>query len=110
MRAGLLSGAVLAVLCIGLLCGGLAAGEKQQTEVAVAYFSVAINPAEVININRAAKADLMTLPGIGETLAERIISYRDRLGGDGFHDIRQLLEVEGIGQSRFNGIKFLITV
>lgn len=56
-----------------------------------------------VNINRASKEELKTLNGIGEVLAERIIATRERLGG--FSNVSQLLEVEGIGESKFNSIK-----
>ena len=49
----------------------------------------------------------MTLPGIGETYAQRIIDYRTAHGR--FTDITQLKEVEGIGEKRFDAIKDYIT-
>ena len=61
-----------------------------------------------ININTATAEELQTLPGIGETLADRILSYRAANGA--FTDIRQLMEVEGIGEKKFEAIANLITV
>ncbi len=43
------------------------------------------------------------LDGIGPTLAERIIEFRDEHGG--FRSIDQLREVEGIGEKRFEALK-----
>lgn len=60
-----------------------------------------------ININTADLQTLMTLPGIGETYAQRIIDYRTAHGR--FTDITQLKEVEGIGEKRFDAIKDYIT-
>lgn len=61
-----------------------------------------------ININRAEVWLLEALPGIGETLAQRIVDYRQQNGP--FHSIEELLKVEGIGDTRYEQIKDLITV
>jgi len=61
-----------------------------------------------ININRAEVWLLEALPGIGETLAQRIVDYRQQNGP--FHSIEELLKVEGIGGTRYEQIKDLITV
>ncbi len=47
-----------------------------------------------IEINSADAEDLRTLRGIGQVLSERIITYRERLGG--FYEIYQLVEVYGV--------------
>lgn len=47
-----------------------------------------------IELNSADSASLEELPGIGFTLAGRIIKYRDRLGG--FYKKQQILEVYGL--------------
>jgi competence protein ComEA len=64
--------------------------------------------AQKIDINRAEVWLLEALPGIGETKAQAIVDYRNQHGF--FHDIYELLNVPGIGESIFNGIKDLITV
>ena len=61
-----------------------------------------------VNINTADEKTLMTLPGIGKTSAQRIIAYREENGY--FTSIEELMEVEGIGQSRFDKLKDYITV
>lgn len=60
------------------------------------------------NINLATKIELLTLPGIGETYADRIIQYREEYGA--FETIEDLMKVKGIGESKFNDIKDKITV
>jgi competence protein ComEA len=51
-------------------------------------------PAIVVNINLADTAQLIALPGIGSKLAQRIINYRDKLGG--FLNMGQVGEVWGL--------------
>jgi competence ComEA-like helix-hairpin-helix protein len=50
-----------------------------------------------IDINKADSSTWESLPGIGPTLAKRIILYREKLGG--FLDLSQLLEVWGLQDS-----------
>jgi len=61
-----------------------------------------------ININTADKSELDTLPGIGPSLAERILEYRQTNGG--FTDIEELKKVTGIGPSKFDKIKEKVTL
>lgn len=51
----------------------------------------------LIDINKADSTTWESLPGIGPTLAKRIIVYREKLGG--FLDMSQLLEVWGLQDS-----------
>lgn len=60
-------------------------------------------PAKPVNINRADALALQTLPGIGPTLATRIVMHRKAHGP--FQEPDGLLEVEGIGLKRFETIK-----
>jgi competence protein ComEA len=46
---------------------------------------------------------LETLPGIGPSLAEKIISYREEKGP--FQSLQGLMDVSGIGDSLFENIK-----
>jgi len=61
-----------------------------------------------ININTASKEKLMTLNGIGEGTAEKIIQYRQEIGY--FNSIEDLKNVSGIGENKFNGLKDDITI
>ena len=56
-----------------------------------------------VNINRADKAELMTLTGIGETKAEAILSYRET--NREFQSLEELKQVEGIKDGTFQKIK-----
>ena len=61
-----------------------------------------------ININKAAKEELMTLSGIGEAKADAIIRYRNEKGK--FDSIEEIMEIEGIKEGVFRKIEDLITV
>ena len=61
-----------------------------------------------IEINTADTTAFKSLPGIGSKLAERIIKYRDALGG--FYSITQVSEVYGIRDTTFDKIKELLFV
>lgn len=64
--------------------------------------------AELIDINTADQQTLMLLPGVGEVLSQRIIDYREANGP--FQALSELLNVNGIGQSRLEAILPLATV
>lgn len=61
-----------------------------------------------LDINRADAHDLSHLPGVGETLAERIIQYRNAHGP--FASIDGLMAVDGIGEGKMSGIRPYIAV
>lgn len=63
---------------------------------------------KIININKANETDLQTLPGIGASLAGRIVEYRNSNGK--FNEIEDIKNVSGIGESKYENIKNLICV
>lgn len=63
---------------------------------------------KIININKANETDLQTLPGIGASLAGRIVEYRNSNGK--FNEIEDIKNVSGIGDSKYENIKNLICV
>jgi len=60
-------------------------------------------PGAQLSLATATVDQLDALDGIGPTLAERILAFRDKNGG--FRSIEQLREVEGIGEKRFEALK-----
>ena len=63
---------------------------------------------KLININTASVQELTSLPGIGETKANNIVSYRTENGY--FKTIEDLKNVSGIGDATFEQLKDYITV
>lgn len=61
-----------------------------------------------ININKATEEELKNLPGIGLELAARVVKYRTENGK--FSNIEEIKNVSGIGDSKFEKIKELISV
>lgn len=62
----------------------------------------------LVNINTAAKEELMTLPGIGESKADAIIAYRQENGG--YRNIEELMQISGIKEGVYSKISEYITV
>lgn len=65
------------------------------------------SPAAPVDLDRATRAELETLPGIGPTLAGRIIANRDSLGSFGSMDA--LCGVKGIGPVLTERLRPLVT-
>ena len=61
-----------------------------------------------LNINTASIADLLSLPGIGRTLAERIVQHREKAGR--FTAINDLQLVKGISRKKFEKLKPHVSV
>ncbi len=66
-----------------------------------------INDSEKININTATKEELKSLNGIGESTANKIINYRNK---NKFIEIEDIMNVPGIGESKFDNIKDYICI
>ena len=61
-----------------------------------------------VNLNTATLEKLMTLPGVGESTAQKIIEYRNK--NKKFKTIDELKSVSGIGDAKFNSLKDYIYV
>ena len=78
-----------------------------ETEVSVPQEAF-LPEAAPLDLNRATAEDLTALPGIGEALAERIVAYRTEHGP--FSSPEELMEVSGIGEAKYAGLKDRVTV
>ena len=61
-----------------------------------------------VNLNTADATLLDTLPGVGPATAAKIIAWREQNGR--FESIEDLLDVGGIGQAKFEGLRDLVTI
>lgn len=62
----------------------------------------------VVNINTATQTELEELPGIGPSIASRIVEYREQNGK--FKTVEDIKNVTGIGENKFEKIKDYIRV
>jgi competence protein ComEA len=61
-----------------------------------------------LDLNRVSIEDLCLIPGIGESLAQEMIAYRERRRG--FRSVEELKNVKGIGEKKYQNLKgFFIT-
>jgi len=67
-----------------------------------------VSVGQLLDLNRAKVGDLEALPGIGAVLAQRVITFRESVGG--FRSIEELRGVKGIGAKKFDRLKPLVTV
>ena len=65
-------------------------------------------PAGPVNLNTADEAELDVLPGVGPATAGAIITYREEIGG--FTSVDELLDVPGIGETKLEQLRPLVTV
>ena len=63
---------------------------------------------QLLSLNQATAIQLEDLPGVGPALAGRMIDWR--LANGGFKSKDDLLNVSGIGDKLFSGIKDLVTL
>ncbi len=79
-----------------------------EEELVDGYSLLDAEGSDKVNINRATKDELMTLPGIGESKAEAIISYREEHGA--FQSIEEITSIPGIKEGIYDNIKDYIVV
>jgi competence protein ComEA len=65
-------------------------------------------PAPPVNLNTASASELDRLPGIGPSLAQEIIDYREAHGA--FGSVEDLLSVPGIGPAKLEAIRDMVLV
>ncbi len=83
-------------------------GEQVVVLAAGAQAAATGSQSALISLNRASQLELEGLPGVGPTLAGRMVDWRTANGG--FKKIEDLLKVSGIGSKMFDGIRDLVTL
>jgi competence protein ComEA len=68
---------------------------------------IQVQASEKVNLNTATLEELQELPGVGEVIAQRIIDYRSE---NPFENVEEIIEINGVGETRYNKIKDLITI
>lgn len=86
---------------------GYVADEKNEPYNKPAYEKKTYT-ASAIDINNADTTAFIALPGIGSKLAQRIVSFRDKLGG--FYKVEQVGETFGLADSVFQKIKTRLVI
>lgn len=81
---------------------------KRSDNIELAQSTKNNNTNNKVNINTANQTELERLPGIGASIATKIISYRNKNGK--FINIEDIKKVNGIGESKYEKIKDLIKV
>ena len=95
-------------LLVGIFVGRNLTGAYVPLDIAINHEKESTNGQEPsydgkIDINTATLQQLQMLPGIGESLAQRILDYRTEHGD--FATVEQLTEVSGIGPSKLEDMK-----
>ena len=106
-KAGMILVAITALFCVFTL-GFLLGRSSGHTDIRVSRHDTPVPsetigstealPIDTVNINTAGLSELSTLPGIGPTMAQRIMDYRMEHGP--FTNVGELCNVEGIGEKR----------
>lgn len=82
--------------------------EEDAEEVTVLTENTSSSSKGKININKATVSELTSIPGVGNSTAEKIVSYRDKNGK--FSSIDDIKNVSGIGDAKYEKLKDYITV
>ncbi len=61
-----------------------------------------------VNLNLATEFELELIPGVGDVMSQRILQYRDHLGG--YERLEQLMEISGIGEATYTNISAYLTL
>ena len=93
---------------VGALQGGNGAPDGQAAAGARAVLAASRVPGVPLDLNRAGLQELDSLPGIGPTLARRIVEFREQHGP--YRRVDDLLEVPGIGPTLLQRIRDRVTV
>jgi competence protein ComEA len=91
-----------------LALGVSAAALGAQAPTAKPTAPPAATAAAPLNLNTATSAQLESLPGVGKSMADRIVEYRQKNGG--FKKVEDLMNVKGIGEKSFLKLKSMVMV
>jgi competence protein ComEA len=98
--------AIASTITIAALVGFVASGCSRTVRFERSSGETNASSPNAININTATAKELAELPGIGETIARRIVEFREQNGA--FRRPEHLLLVEGISEKRLREIRSMI--
>ena len=93
---------ILLLIVVVMLAGSYAVAQSGETS------KPAATSGKVVNLNTASQSELETLPGIGPSLAKKILDYRTKNGN--FKAATDLIAVPGIGEKKFEQLKNMVAV
>ena len=99
---------VLTVLALSLALLTLSLAPPADAQAGEGKTAGSAAPARPVDLNRAGADELTAVPGIGKTLAQRIVAFREEHGP--FERVEDLMKVKGIGEKSFQKIRPHVTV
>lgn len=108
MREGWILSALLLLCAAIMLACHLHAKPKAETLYPIHALPNGYEDLTKLDLNSASAQELERLDGVGEVLARRIVAYRETCGG--FRSIEEIMQVSGVGEGVFAGIKDHIIV
>ena len=97
---------IVTALALVLALAGVTAGRAVAAPPAAP--KAAVSEARPIDINTADSATLESVPGIGKSLSQRIVSFREKNGP--FQSVDDLLKVQGVGEKSIQKLRPYLTV
>jgi len=95
---------LVVLVCSLFLC---IIGETKKEPIHLTFEEILVSD-DAININTATKEELMTLDGVGEVLADKVILYRETVRP--FEVPKDVTLISGFGEKRYEDNKTKITV
>lgn len=95
-------------ICFAVFCFVIKNEGSNSVEIVTITTSKSDFTSFPIDLNSITKEQLMEINGIGESLADRILKYRTDNGK--FNNVDELLNVSGIGNSKFEVLKDYVYV
>lgn len=97
MTRSLVRGSLFAALLCGCLLLPLASSGEEEKK-----------PEPKVNINTATVEELAKLPGVGKSIAQRIVNHREKSGR--FRTVEELLVIRGISRKKLDKLRPLVIV
>lgn len=100
---------VIRLLSVVALCAAvITAGAGQTLAVPPTKEAGSSKSTSPVDLNKASENQLTEVPGIGPSLAKRIVEFRNENGD--FRRVEDLLKIRGIGEKSFQKIRPHVTV